>query len=341
LSLAHGRLRRADKGGDDIPAIRGIRRLTVLIRQEVAMRKGASIGLAVSACLAIGLVTIITPGASAEGLKVVSEQTVTGFKYPESVGCDVQAKVFYVSQFGSELQPTLKDGKGKIAKMSLGGKILEDQFLPASGQIINKPKGIWVHGNRLWVTDIDAAWVFDLTSRKGRKVDLPGAKFANDPTVIGNALYVSDNRGDQLFRVEPADFLDMKGEPKVTVVFSGKSVNPNGIYPGKDGSVLMVGFVSPEQARGIYSVGADGAIKRLSKDLGRLDGLYQMDDGTFLVTDWNSGSLFHWSEKDGMQTVASGFKGPADFCVMPEGNGLLVAAPDLVKSEVRLLHLAR
>jgi sugar lactone lactonase YvrE len=305
------------------------------------MRKEASIGLAISACLVIGLVTTIAPEAAAEGLKVVSEQTVTGFKFPESVGCDLQGKVFYVSQFGSELKPTLKDGKGKIAKMSLDGKILEDQFLPAGGQVINKPKGIWIHGNRLWVTDIDGVWIFDLTSRKGRKVELPGAKFANDPTVVGDALYVSDNQGDQLFRVEPASFLEMKGEPKVTVVFSGKSVNPNGVYPGKDGSVLAVGFVSPDQPRAIYSVSADGTITPLSKPIGRLDGLYRMDDGSLLVTDWNTGSLFHWSEKDGMHTVASGFKGPADFCVMPEGNGLLVAAPDLVKSEVRLLHLSR
>jgi hypothetical protein len=321
-------------------------RVTVLIRrgfqrQEVSMPKEAWIGLAMSICLTVAYVTTLAPGAEAEGFKVVSERTVTGFKYPESVGCDLQTRVFYVSQFGSELQPTLKDGKGKIAKMSVEGKILDDHFLPASGQVLNKPKGIWVHGNRLWVTDIDAAWVFDLTSRKGRKVDLPGAKFANDPTVVGNALYVSDNRGDQLFRVEPADFLDAPSPPKVTVVFSGQSVNPNGVYPAKDGSVLMVGFVSPEQPRGIYSVGADGKVKRLSKDLGRLDGLYEMDDGSLLVTDWNSGSLFRWSDKDGMQTVASGFKGPADFCVMPEASGLLVAAPDLVKSEVRLLHLAR
>lgn len=305
------------------------------------MRKEASIGFVLSACLVIALAGALAPGAAAEGLRVVSDQTVTGFKYPESVGCDLQAKVFYVSQFGSELQPTLKDGKGKIAKMSLEGKILEDHFLPASGQSIDKPKGLWVHGNKLWTTDIDAAWVFDLTSRKGRKVELPGAKFANDPAVAGNALYVSDNRGDQLFRVEPADFLDTKGEPKVTVVFSGKSVNPNGVYPAKDGSILVVGFASPEQPRGIYSVSADGTVKPLSKPIGRLDGLSQLDDGSLLVTDWNSGSLFHWSEQSGMQTLATGFKGPADFCVMPQANGLLVAVPDLVKSEVRLLRLAR
>lgn len=44
-------------------------------------------------------------------------------------------------------------------------------------------------------------------------------------------------------------------------------------------------FLSPQQARGIYALGADGAIKEVARELGRLDGIYEMDDGTFLVTD--------------------------------------------------------
>jgi hypothetical protein len=223
----------------------------------------------------------------------------------------------------------------------LDGKVMEEQFLPAKGGILNKPKGIWVKGNRLWVTDIDVVWVFDLKSRKGRKVELPGVKFANDPTLLGKALYVSDNRGDQLYRVEPADFLNMKGDPKVTLVFSGKSINPNGLYPAKDGSLLMVGFKSKEEPRAIYSMHPGSDPKALSKPIGRLDGVYQMKDGSLLVTDWNSGSLFNWSAKNGMQTLASGFKGPADLCAFPNANGLMVVVPDLVKSELRMVQLGK
>ena len=98
-----------------------------------------------------------------------------------------------MSQFGgTELKPAEKDGKGKISKVSLSGKVLEEQFLPAAGETMNKPKGIWVKGNRLWVTDIDVVWIFDLKTRKGRKLEIPGMIFANDPTVSGNSLYVSD-----------------------------------------------------------------------------------------------------------------------------------------------------
>jgi sugar lactone lactonase YvrE len=245
-----------------------------------------------------------------------------------------------VSEFGSELKPAEKDGKGRISKVSLTGEVLDKQFLPAAGDVLNKPKGIWVEGNRLWVTDIDVVWLFDVKTRRGKKLTLPGIQFANDPAVMGAALYVSDNRADALYRVEPADFLEMGGAPKVTRVFQGKSVNPNGLYPAKDGSLLMVGFMSAEQPRGIYSMSAGGEIKTLAKDLSRLDGLYQMDDGTLLTTDWNSGSLLRWSAK-GTETLAKGFKGPADCCVVPETSGLLVVVPDLAGSELRLVRPAR
>ena len=66
-----------------------------------------------------------------------------------------------------------------------------------------------------------------------------------------------------------------------------------------------------------------------------------MKDGTILATDWNSGSLFNWSATDGKQTLASGFKGPADFCVIPQAKGYLVVVPVLVKSELRMIQLAK
>lgn len=304
------------------------------------MNRNTLIGLAISGFLAV-LQMGISSGVFAEGVRVVNERTATGFAYPESVACDAQAEVLYVSEFGSELKPTQKDGKGRISKVSLTGKVLEGQFLPAAGTILNKPKGIWIEGNRLWVTDIDVLWVFDLETRKGRSVALPGIKFANDPTRIGNAMYVSDNRGDQLYQVEPADFLNTQGDPKVTVVFSDKSVNPNGLFPAKDGSLLMVGFKSKDDVRGIYALRPGGEPKLLSESFGRLDGVYEMDDGSLLVTDWNSGSLVSWDAMKGVQTLASGFKGPADFCVIPNAGGLLVVVPDLVKSELRMVQLAK
>ena len=299
----------------------------------------------ISASMALaGLAAFQLAGAPAtlsKELKVISDKTITGFGHVESVAYDPNGKVFYTGDFGPDLKPADKDGKGKITKVSLDGKILEDGFLPAKGQTLNKPKGIWIAGNRLWVTDIDSVWVFDLKTKEGKKLELPGITFANDPAVMGGALYISDNRSDQLVRVEPADFLKSKVPPKITVLFKDKSINPNGVYPGTGGTLLMAGFKDKDNPRAIYSMTPGKEPVALTDKIGMLDGLYQMQNGDILATDWMTGSLFRWNKKDGMQKLASGFKGPADFGVVPNKQGLLVAVPDLVKGEIRLIQLGQ
>ena len=285
-------------------------------------------------------VLLSVPLAALAQLKVVSDTTFDGVTHAESIGCDAKNKAIYASEFGSKLAPLEKDGAGYISKWSLDGKLLEKHFLPAAGETLHKPKGIWVQGNRLWTTDIDAVWVFDLKTKQGRRLAIPGAQFANDPAVAKGVLYVTDNRGDQLFRIAPADFLNLKGEPTITIVFKNAGVNPNGIWPTK-GSLLVVGFLAADQPRAIYGVGRDGKPAALSEPIGRLDGVYELKSGSLLVTDWNSGSLFQWSKKAGVRKLAEGFKGPADFCAI-EGDGeVTVYLPDLVQSHVRIIRLTK
>src|SRR5688500_19051323 len=112
--------------------------------------------LIASVCMAAAQMGAAFEAGASEGkkLRLISEQTATGFAFPESVAYDAKAKVLYMSQFGgTELKPAEKDGNGKISKVSLTGKVLEERFLPPAGETMNKPKGIWVKGNRLWVTD--------------------------------------------------------------------------------------------------------------------------------------------------------------------------------------------
>src|SRR5690349_6473868 len=110
-----------------------------LIKNMGVLRK--AILLAVAALLPLAV----------SAMKVESDRTVTGFKFPESVGYDATAKVLYVGSFGgTELKPGEKDGKGYVSKVSLDGKMLEERWVPAFGEVMNKPKGIWVVGNRMW-----------------------------------------------------------------------------------------------------------------------------------------------------------------------------------------------
>ena len=133
-----------------------------------------------------------------------SDTTITGFTHAESIGCDPANNAIYASEFGSKLAPLEKDGAGYISKWSLDGKLIEKNFLPAAGEKMDKPKGIWVQGNRLWTTDIDSVWIFDLKTKKGRKLPIPGAQFANDPAVRGHALNTQRGRAESAARVRLA-----------------------------------------------------------------------------------------------------------------------------------------
>jgi len=281
---------------------------------------------------------------SAQGWRVSSDQSVGGFKFPESAAYDPKGKVLYVGNFGGEkLAPAEKDGQGYISKVGLNGKVIEERWVPAKGgEAMNKPKGIWIQGDRLWVTDIDVVWVFDLKTRKGRKLALPGVGFANDPAVMGNALYISDNRNDKLVKVEPADFLNAKKDPEVIEVVAGRGLNPNGIYPSKTGMLYIGGFLAADKPKGLYLLGVSGQIKALSEPFGRIDGLYEMADGSLLYTNWDTASLSHRTEAGISTPLAAGFKGPADFTVIPLGKDeMTVVVPDLPASQLRFIHLRR
>jgi hypothetical protein len=291
-------------------------------------------------CLALSL-AIASP-ASAKELKVISDKTVTGVGHPESVAYDAKEKVFYAGDFGTTPDKSgEKDGLGKINKISLDGKVVESGIVPGSGQpAFSKPKGIWISGNRMWIADLEAVWLFDLKSKKGKRIEI-GTGYANDVTVMKNVLYVTDNRADVVVSVEPADFLKRKVQPKISKIYSGKGVNPNGIWPAKNGSLLLAGFKSKDDPHGIYAMTLGQEPALISKPIGLVDGIYQMRNGDILATDWVTNSLFQWNEKDGVHKLVDGIKGPADFCAVPNREGLLLAIPDLVKGEIRLVQLGR
>ncbi len=42
-----------------------------------------------------------------------------------------------------------------------------------------------------------------------------------------------------------------------------------------------------------------------------------------------------------MRKLATGFKGPADFCVFTEAGRLTIVVPDLVQSQLQFVHLGK
>ncbi len=96
------------------------------------MKRMLRTAFGVSLCFAV-LQIGVAGEASAAGLKVLSDKTVSGFPFPESVGCDAANKVLYVSQFVSALKPTEKDGKGPDQQGLADGQDAGEGFPSGAG----------------------------------------------------------------------------------------------------------------------------------------------------------------------------------------------------------------
>ncbi|MCF8032550.1 MAG: hypothetical protein K9K66_08565 [Desulfarculaceae bacterium] len=268
---------------------------------------------------------------------VVSDEQLVISDHPESVASDPKSQTLYVSNFGEVFKPTLANGEGYISKLDMAGKVLDKRFLPGPGQTLNKPKGVWISDGLLWTTDIDAVWCFDLESKKGVRLPLPGSLFANDVCAANGKLYVSDTTAGRIYLVEPADF--RKGKPSIRVMLSPPGFHPNGLWPRPGGGVIIATQKDMKGPGGLFQARDVGQMSEIRGGLGRLDGVAMLPDGAILYTDWAHGGLFILEGEAAPRKLATGFGGPADFGLVPVGKGFLVAIPDLVTGNLRMVSL--
>ncbi len=264
---------------------------------------------------------------------------------PESVKYDPEQDAFLISNmlgFGSA-----KDGAGYILRVRAedlgGGVILVESG--KNGAVLNAPKGMAIHGDTLWVADIDALRGFD--RRSGMPLATTdfaphGAVMLNDVTVGGDgALYVTDTGiemgpagaiyrgGDRIFRVGPGG--------AVSVVAQGPELGqPNGIAWDAAGKRLVVVSFRPFHSE-VYAF-VPGQAKRtlLLRGKGRFDGLEVLPDGRLLVTAWSDQSL-HLVGNGRDERIVVGLSWPADLGYDSRRNR--VAIPQVMLNRVDLWQL--
>src|SRR6187402_465391 len=103
-----------------------------------------------------------------------------GLKVPESVFVyrDDKSSYLLVSQIDGD--PSVVDGQGAIAKMSLKGEIIDAGWVKG----LNAPKGMGVFGGKLYVADITRVVVINIKKAEiEKKLNIPGAVFLNDITI--------------------------------------------------------------------------------------------------------------------------------------------------------------
>ena len=105
--------------------------------------------------------------------------TLSNFDSPESIAVDPADGSYYVSNVNGDL--FAKDANGYVSKITPDGNLVIQRFiLSKADSVLNAPKGLWVEGRTIYVTDIDSVKAFDTETAKAvALVDLSGvgAKF--------------------------------------------------------------------------------------------------------------------------------------------------------------------
>ena len=212
----------------------------------------------------------------------------TGFQTPESAIVDTASNVIYVSNIAGG--PADRDGNGYISKLSPDGKVTVEKWVTG----LDSPKGLGLHGGKLFVADLDKLVEIDVASGNiVTKHEAAGAKILNDVTADGEGnVYTSDWPGNAIWRLSGGTFEKW--------LESDKLANPNGLLI--DGEKLIVAAwgameadFSTKTPGNLLAVNlADKSISNLGngKPVGNLDGLERFDADSFIVTDWVAGKVF-------------------------------------------------
>jgi sugar lactone lactonase YvrE len=259
------------------------------------------------------------PDSSAAFTKV---GVTTGLDAPESAVYDSAADVWFVSNIVGGA--TDKDHNGFISRLKGDGTLDSLHFIRSgvNGALLDGPKGLALHGDTIWVADIDQARAFD--KRDGRP--LTTVDFRPLRALMLNAVAVGpDGRiyfTDTAIRMEhgqpkhvgPDRVFAIGANHTARVAVTDSTMDgPNGIsWDAGRRRFVIVGFMGP--AITTWAPG-DTHVKHLTSGVGQFDGNEVMRDGRALVSSWADSSLYVLQDTVLTRVVHGALPTPADLHV--------------------------
>jgi sugar lactone lactonase YvrE len=241
---------------------------------------------------------------------------VEGFDQPESVLHDAAADLYLVSNINGH--PTEKDNNGYISRLAPDGTVAQRNWIAGGkgGVTLHAPKGSAIIGETLFVADIDTVRLFDRrTGEPAGAWPVEGATFLNDlATASDGTLYVSDT-GIRITEegIEPTETAAIhrfdEAGTATRVEIAGDVSGVNGIALD-DRGIHAVAF-GPGT---IFTVAPSGERTDHSYLPGRsLDGLVLLEDGSTLISDWATETVYRVGPEGSVEQVGSTVTSPADI----------------------------
>ena len=262
---------------------------------------------------------------------------------PESAKYDPEQDVFFISNivgYGS-----VKDANGYIVEVKAGDLSVSKVFAEngRAGVMLDAPKGMTIHGDTLWICDIDqmrainrktGVAIISLDFRPYNALQL------NDVTIGGDdAMYITDTgilMTDKGVIYKGADKIFQVKDGKISVIAAGAGLmRPNGITWDKEKNHLVVVSFDPFHSQ-MYTFSPGGQRQLLAKGNGKFDGIEPVGGGRFMVASWNDSSVRLLG--NGMnRRIASNIQSPADIGYDTKRNRLAVPTGPL--NQVQLWQL--
>lgn len=208
--------------------------------------------------------------------------TDTLLKTPESVLWAAKNDFLFVSNIDGD--PAKKDGKGSIGKLSLNGKIINNQWVTG----LEAPKGMGIYKNKLYVADLTDIVVIDIPEAKIlKRIPVKDAVFLNDIAISKKGVvYVSDTRTNKVHKLE-------KG---FVVTLLENLQGPNGLLCVDDDLLILdkgtLIKLMPNGTLGNMTTGMDPST----------DGIEEVAKNEYLVSAWN-GVLYYIYANGEKQTL--------------------------------------
>lgn len=264
--------------------------------------------------------------------------TIEGFNTPESVLYDSVGDAYLVSNINGA--PTVKDDNGFISRVNPDGHVEQLRFIDGAKDSVtlNAPKGLGIHGDTLFVADIDEVRLFDrMDGHSLGSWPVHGATFLNDLTVgPDGTVYVTDSGLKPDFSSSGTDAVYKFDHGRAVAIARGADLgHPNGIFATEDG-LTVVTFGSGEAYHLTYA-GQRHPMAR--PPAGQLDGVLR-SGGRVIASSWADSSVFAMTPPDTTWTfVARGLESPADIGLDTRRGRLLI--PQFNVNRVLVRPLAR